>query len=290
MKVRRVDEDPGSRVVTIIREFVENSPENALERGVEEPAWDAPLVGFSEGLDPIYDRLKENIGEFLWTPIEAFSLAFPQLRVDSKELSIISWVLPQTMATKVEQRRQKAFPSQRWARARLFGEEFNNALRRHVTESLQAMGIAAVAPVLSPFWKRRESPRYGYASNWSERHAAFVSGLGTFGLSDGLITSVGKAVRVGSVVARLAVRPTPRPYENHHAYCLFHAKGICAKCADRCPAKAISRTGHDKTACWTYIRQITSPYVEVNFGFKANACGLCQTDVPCESGIPVKPD
>jgi epoxyqueuosine reductase QueG len=30
----------------------------------------------------------------------------------------------------------------------------------------------------------------------SERHAAYAAGLGTFGLCDGLITSVGKAVRV----------------------------------------------------------------------------------------------
>ena len=43
------------------------------------------------------------------------------------------------------------------------------------------------------------SEKYGMASCWSERHAAFVSGLGTFGLCDGLITPVGKAMRCGSV-------------------------------------------------------------------------------------------
>ena len=283
-----MDRDPANRIAGIIREFVENAPENALEPGVGEPAWDEPLVGFSQGHDPTYDRFKKDIGEFHWTPIEAFSLNFPQVRVDPKEISVISWVLPQTTATKLEQRKQTAFPSRRWARARLFGEDFNNALRRHVTETLRAEGIAAMAPVLSPAWKRQESSRYGYASNWSERHAAYVSGLGTFGLSDGLITSVGKAVRVGSVVARLAVPPTRRPYEDHHAYCLFHAKGTCAKCAERCPAQAISKTGHDKTACRAYIRQVTAPYVEENFAFKTNACGLCQTGVPCESGIPLE--
>ena len=36
-----------------------------------------------------------------------------------------------------------------------------------------------------------------------ETHAAHAAGLGTFGLCDGLITPIGKAIRVGSVVAKM---------------------------------------------------------------------------------------
>ena len=68
------------------------------------------------------------------------------------------------------------------------------------------------------------------ASQWSERHAAYASGLGTFGLCDGLITPKGKAVRFASVVTRIKVPPTQRPYKDHHAYCLHYAKGICGMC------------------------------------------------------------
>lgn len=46
-------------------------------------------------------------------------------------------------------------------------------------------------------WSTALSTQYGFASSWSERHTAHFCGLGTFGVSDGLITSVGKAVRVG---------------------------------------------------------------------------------------------
>ena len=56
-------------------------------------------------------------------------------------------------------------------------------------------------------WARVTSDRFGFASTWSERHAAYASGLGTFGLSDGLITPRGQAMRCGSVVARIAVPP-----------------------------------------------------------------------------------
>ena len=38
-----------------------------------------------------------------------------------------------------------------------------------------------------------------YASNWSERHVAYVCGLGTFGCQ-GLITSKGLAGRFGSII------------------------------------------------------------------------------------------
>ncbi|MDP3488049.1 MAG: hypothetical protein Q8S19_08990 [Bacillota bacterium] len=39
---------------------------------------------------------------------------------------------------------------------------------------------------LSPLFTSKASGKYGYVSIWSERHTAFVAGLGTFGLCDGL--------------------------------------------------------------------------------------------------------
>ena len=201
---------------------------------------------------------------------------------------MISWVLPQTKATKGDHRKAKGMPSKRWSQARLHGEGFNEFMRVELVRRLAKAGVRAVAPALMPQWRREVSDRHGYASTWSERHAAFACGLGTFGLSDGLITPAGKAVRVGSVVARLALPSTPRPYGmNHRAYCLFYTTGKCLACAERCPAKAISRLGHDKVACKRYIREITSPHVESSqMGVPVNSCGLCQAGVPCESRIP----
>lgn len=137
----------------------------------------------------------------------------------------------------------------------------------------------------STLWEDRRSERYGFASTWSERHAAYAAGLGTFGLSDGLITPKGKAMRCGSVIARMSVTPTVRPYTDHHAYCLFYARGTCGRCIDRCPIGAISERGHDKDLCSRYL-DMTRQYVNRHFGFDGYGCGLCQTGVPCESGIP----
>ena len=274
------------RIKEIIDSFITSSPQNRLKMGCGLRIWDRPLIGFSAGDDPLYEFLKEDIGSFMWTPLEAFRLAFPGLSIKGESVSVISWVLPQTKETREEQWREGEYPCEKWARARVLGEALNDGLREHVVAFLQGCGIRAAGPVLLPSWSRRNSPKYGLASSWSERHVAFVSGLGTFGLSDGLITEKGKAVRFGSVLAGVPLHPDKRPYSHHQEHCLFFSEGICGTCAKRCPAGAISKLGHDKEACRSYIRRVTRPYVQKQYGLQGNACGLCQVGVPCEKEIP----
>ncbi|MFH1113812.1 MAG: epoxyqueuosine reductase, partial [Pseudomonadota bacterium] len=133
----------------------------------------------------------------------------------------ISWILPHIRATKRDNRKETFYPAERWARARIFGEEVNVKLRLHVIAKLRERGVQAMAAALRPDWEMKKGVKYVFASTWSERHAAHASGLGTFGLCDGLITPKGKAVRAGSVIARVGIAPTPRPYQTHYAYCLF---------------------------------------------------------------------
>lgn len=263
-----------------------NSPANALTGNGGEPAWGVPLVGFSRGDDAYYPQLKEDIGPFLWTPAEAFAIGHRDSLAPATDLTVISWVLPQTAATLTDQRQETDLPCERWCRSRHFGEAFNEVLRRHLVESLQHLGIAAVAPALLPDFAYQTSKRYGLASNWSERHVAFVSGLGTFGLSDGLITPLGKAIRCGSVVARVKLPATPRPYSSHQAWCLYYARGSCRACVQRCPIDAISAAGHDKRRCHTYIREVTAVHAHELLKVEVTPCGLCQVGIPCERGIP----
>jgi len=267
--------------------FIDSSPENTLENPAGEKAFDKPLVGFASGDDPIFEDYKEHVGPFHLTPWEIFALTFGDPTVTPEELTVISYILPQTEATKADNRKEDAWPSERWARARIFGEEVNVKLRKHLVAALKSEGCRAVAPLLTPQFSMRLSPKYGFASTWSERHAAYAAGLGTFSLCDGLITPLGKAMRTGSVVARLKIPPTQRPYDDHQAYCLFFSKGICKKCAERCPAGAITEAGKDKMLCYQYVRK-TAKYVKAHFGFDGYGCGLCQTGVPCESKIPLK--
>ncbi len=286
--IKDFKKDPGVWIEGMITGFIESSPENSMKDQANEKAWEEVLLGFSSGADPLYGNYKEYVGQFHYTPTEIFSLTFPDTPASPEELTVISWVLPQRRETKEDNSAQDFYPSDRWVRARFFGEDFNVALRKHVVEQLGSMGVQAVAPQLSPYWKIEQSPLYGRASRWSERHAAYAGGLGTFGLCDGLITSKGKAHRAGSVVMRLVVPPTPRPYQNHRDYCLYFHDGSCMACAKRCPVGAITEKGHDKVKCWAHAGGTCARYVEEMLGIKGYGCGLCQTGVPCESGIPRK--
>ena len=274
----------------VVRDFLTHSPENTLANQAKERAFEEAMVGFSKGDDPLYEAYKELVGPYHWTPLEIFARTFPGMSVTAGDLTVIAWVVAHNPLTKEDNRRERFYPSERWARARIFGEEVNEKLRRHVAAALEAEGYAAVAPALSPHWERKASEKYVYASTWSERHAAYASGLGTFGLCDGLITPLGKAVRVGSVIARIRIPPSSRPYKDHHEYCLFYSKGLCKKCIARCPAGALSEGGHDKNKCRSHIRPVTEGYVKAHYGFDGYGCGLCQTGVPCESKIPLPSD
>ncbi len=283
-------EDPTLWIESIVREFIDQSTENTLKNQDNDKAFETPLVGFSKGDDPLYEAYKDHIGPFYLTPWEIFSITYRLLNVKPEELTVISWILPQTKATKADNRKEGFYPSERWARARIFGEKVNEKLRKYVVATLESKGYTAVAPSLTPQFSVRISPKYGFASTWSERHAAYASGLGTFGLCDGLITPVGKAMRTGSVVARIQVPPTPRPYKDHHEYCLFFTEGTCKACISRCPVGAITEKGKDKSACYRHLFQTTKDYVTPKYGFDGYGCGLCQTGVPCESKIHLKQD
>ena len=280
--------DNASWIAGMIREWVNTSPENTLANAANDKAWDDPLVGFSRGDDPYWESFKDHVGPFHWTPVEAFEKEFPGSGVAGGGLTVISWVLPQMRQTKTETRKENTYPPESWARARYYGEFVNEKLRRQVVSELTQAGIRAMAPSLHPEWSRMPSDKFVFASKWSERHAAFVAGLGTFGLSDGLITPRGKAMRVGSVVADIEIPPTPRPYSNHREYCLWFTQGTCKKCVERCPVGAISEAGHEKLSCAKHVHEVCKQYINEHYGFDGYACGLCQTAVPCESRIPVR--
>ncbi len=59
-------------------------------------------------------------------------------------------------------------------------------------------------------------------------------------------------------------------------------------CAERCPVGALDENGHDKLTCREYLRGAVNKHAKELLGQDWYGCGLCQTKVPCESGIPAK--
>jgi epoxyqueuosine reductase len=258
----------GIAVQGFVRSYLSRRENNNLGPGTSGVAWDDVLIGFSDGADELYGFLKQHIGSFHWTPAEAFALGSAERRAASKdeedeprpdELSVISWALCQTESAKAANRRERRMPSEPWARSRIFGQECNRRLHKALTGALGLHGYEAVAPGFLRQWVEESSPHFGRACSWSERHVAYISGLGTFSLSGGLITERGQAVRFGSVVVRARVPATPRSYSDPFAHCLFFAQGTCAACASRCPVGSIGEHGRDKDVCATHLKPMPEP-------------------------------
>jgi epoxyqueuosine reductase len=263
--------------------FVLASPENRhLDGGGR--YFDEPLVGFASAADPLFQEYKRIIGPFHRTPTEW--MATEPGATCMVQGTVICWILPVTRATRESNRKERVWPSREWAHTRYYGEEFNNLLRLHLVAFLSGLGHRAIAPQLSPGFEWVDDAPVGIASSWSERHAAYAAGLGTFSLNDGLITERGIAHRCGSVITDLLLPPTKRSCTDHRSNCLYYRDGSCGICIDRCPAGALSRKGHDKPKCREYLYGDIPRAVAERFQVSKIGCGLCQTMVPCEGSIP----
>ena len=258
------------------------SPDNTLQV-LSAPAF-APeaLVGCAAGDDPLFSQFQADISPHYLLPRDWMALT--GVEAGPATLAVVSWALPQTEETKAQQALQTRYPAKSWSANRTFGQDFQNRMGGRLVTWLRQQGVPAVCPAIRPEFRQLTSPRFGFASNWSERHTAYACGLGTFGLCDGLITARGKAVRLGSVIVQAPLPPTPRPYDHYRAYCLYDQG--CRACIRRCPAGAITEAGHDKKKCSAYCDQIHRAQQPV-FAFDGvYGCGLCQSRVPCADGIP----
>lgn len=246
------------------RIFTENSPLNKVEELNSLQLFDAPLIGVAYAFDPLFAKLKEEevVGPQHMMPQEWLACA----------KSVISYFLPFSKRVR-EANRKLGVAASEWMYGRHEGEQFSNSLLKHLIQFLGDSGTQAIAPGIDSRFRvvnRR--------SNWSERHVAFVAGLGTFSLSRSLITEYGSAGVFGSVIADFIIEPTKRQYTAIDEYCIK-----CGVCILRCPPLAINEQGKDNAVCSDYLDRVLARY-RPRYG-----CGKCQTGVPCESKIPHAP-
>jgi epoxyqueuosine reductase len=291
--------------------FVETDSRNGLKAHGGMTIYDPPLIAVAAADDPWFEKFKapEIIGPHFLPPGEWLAGA----------QSVIAYFLPFSETVR-DSNRLPGLPSEEWVSARIDGERFNDLVRTFMIGVLKGMGGDALAPVvdhrfttlplvrnprrihcrldadacgagadLPPSPSLLQCPALGagqYAneamtSNWSERHVAFVAGLGTFGLHKGLIGEKGCAGRYGSVVTTVPLTPTLRKYVHPYEYCPYVMEGSCGACIRRCPSGAIRENGKDKEVCNSYIENEVRALYVTRWG-----CAKCNLNVPCESGIP----
>ena len=273
-----------------IMQFVEESPLNLIRTadaiypelaGIR--IFESPLIGISSAQDPLYTEEFKRAG-----------IISPEYRSPCEWLpgakSVISFFLPFTEDIRRSNRTEADIPyedglpqrsSAAWLHGRIEGQDMVNALTGYIQKLLTEAGMESICPTTSG-QLRMITP---YISTWSERHAAYASGLGTFGLSKGLITEKGMAGRFGSVITCGEFSADERPYTDPFAYCT-----MCGACQRRCPVDAIRvdrgcALGKDQMICGPYVNGSRLP-PQGQRGVVRYGCGKCQVAVPCESGIP----
>jgi epoxyqueuosine reductase len=294
MTADQIKKDPAALLEAEIKNYIANSPNNIMPDFPGEHMWDAPLVGFADGDDPLFTEYKKIIGDFHVTPREALEMNLKRKTLgfyNPEKISVISYFLPSTNIIRESMRKESEICSLRWNRARWFGQECNFRLQRHLVVLLEDLGYYAIAPEQEPWFEiKREGP-WAPASRWSQRHIAYAAGLGTFSINDSFITAQGSAGRVGSIICNLSIPPSPRISRDYRENCLFIREGTCGACIKRCPVGAISDKGHDKIKCLAYLMAGMAKKVK-DLGWKEKfvggyiGCGFCQTGVPCEGRIP----
>ncbi len=230
--------------------------------------YDIPLIGIASYTDPLFEEMKkpEVIGPHFRTPDEWLDGA----------KSVISIFMPYSERIK---RANAAAAGDNicleWFHGRVDGHEFLLESAEYIKSMLTDNGYKAIIPSCEPQFTKDE---FEGTSNWSERHIAYICGLGTFGLSRGLITKAGTAGRVISIVTDAELPATEREYTEVYEYCNF-----CGACVSRCPVSAISlENGKEKLPCEKIVHQKHKKYP----GYYG--CGKCQTGVPCQSKNPCK--
>ena len=275
-------EELTSALETYIRESPRNYVDEAMAlvpSDVGQRLYDTPLVRVGSADDPEWEEMKrpEAVGHLFRTPKEWLPEA----------VSVVSYFAPFSDFVVEGNKRDAVDVGNGWLYARVEGQAFLTEVNRFLERWFRERGYRAVAPYASAGFRyvfeagtnaEIADKSLSFTSNWSERHVAYVCGLGTFSLSKGLITERGGSGRFGSVVTDAPLPVTKRRYTGLYDYC-----SMCGACVRNCPAQAISlEHGKSHHLCCSYFDTLREKYA-LRFG-----CGKCQVNVPCERENPQK--
>ena len=266
-------------VKTLLLNIFNNAPDNRLPGDKAAPIYEAPLIGFGAADDALFEEYKkpEAIGPWHMSPEEWLPGAG----------CVVSMFFPFSKEVRDAHRRSREAIAFEWLWARVEGQALLDSMMKQAAQELEALGVNAVVPAVDSRFKAVQGGKGGisgyaelnensFGSTWSERHAAYVCGLGTFGLSKGLITEKGIAGRFASIIIDADIPADLRPYTGLYDYCTK-----CGACIRRCPVGAISlENGKDHLVCGPWVDKSRETYAP-RYG-----CGLCQTGVPCEYSRP----
>lgn len=236
------------------------------ERDEIKSNWKEPLIAYADANDPLFKKLKEII-----SPTHSLPNDFLE-----KAQTVITFFLP--FAERINRSNiEGKMSSKEWAVTYIETNQLILELNKHIKQILSKEGFESTVIAATHNFKEEE-----LISDWSHRHAAYIAGLGTFGINNMLITEKGCAGRVGSIITDLKLPPTER---EDVEYCLYKKDGSCGICAERCVTEALKLESFDRFICYDICLENVDYHNDLDV---ADVCGKCCVDLPCTSKNPIR--
>ncbi|MGB9792794.1 MAG: epoxyqueuosine reductase [Thermacetogeniaceae bacterium] len=253
-----------SFVAGFIVDFVLRYPSEKRTR----TRWLKPLVAFADSNDPLFGVLKDAVGPDHLLPSDILSGA----------RSVIAYFLPFDRSV-AESNASGREASPDWALAYVETNALISELNSALAAELERLGYrAAVIPPTHNFDREK------LMSSWSHRHAAYIAGLGKFGLNNMLITARGCCGRLGTLVTDAPLEPTPR---EEGECCLYKLNGSCKSCIKRCVNGALAEGRYDRRKCYEMCRENAKRFDDLG---SPEVCGKCMVGIPCSFERPTVGD
>ena len=123
-------------------------------------------------------------------------------------------------------------------------------------------------------------------ARWSHKHLGHLVGLGRFGIHRMLITPMGCAGRLGSLVTEVELGDHPL-VETAEA-CLTRAGKECGKCLEACPVNALEKNDFARSRCWERLKENRRSLDSFSdLPESTHVCGKCAAMMPCSFENPV---
>jgi epoxyqueuosine reductase QueG len=249
----------------ILQRLIDDFVKEYMKNDDVKTRWKKPLVAFADATDPLFHKLREVANPEHLLPEDILSEA----------RTVITYFLPFEEFIS-ESNIGSRNSSEIWARAYVETNRLISSTNDFLIDSIRDMGYNAskLNPKLNMDYEK-------LLSVWSNRHVAYIAGLGTFGLNNMLITKKGCCGRLGNVVTDLLIEPTERPKTE---YCLSKYNGSCTACVDNCVNDALFTDEFNRFKCYDMCKDNHGRYSTL--GGEADVCGKCLVGIPCSYENP----
>lgn len=241
-----------------LRKYIEEGIKKIVSDSGNVTKYRTPLVAFASAEDERFDLLKKVAHPEHFTSFDLLEDA----------VTVVAFFIPFTREL-VEINRADGYVSREWALAYVETNKLINEVCGVMKERLNGLGVKCETVAATHNFDKQK-----LVSKWSHRHAAYIAGLGTFGINNMLITKAGSGGRFGSFVINRYIEPSKGPNEE---YCMYKKNKSCGVCVKLCPSGALTYDGFDRHKCYRYLLEVAERYRDIGF---CDACGKCDSG-PC---------